>query len=382
MGLHVVVSDGNAEAPGLSHADDAIIASTYGIEETIAAAYKYRREVRPIHGVTSIAADVPLTVARFAEALELPGIPVGAAELAPDKLRMKECFVEAGIPVPWFSDVESPDHLASILAERDTDMVIKPVDSRGARGVLRIGPGADIWEAFERAFSQSPAGRVMIEEFLSGPQLSTESVLIRGQGYTPGLTDRNYEYLDRFAPYIIENGGQQPSELNERQQKEISSMAERAGIAMGISTGIAKGDMVYTPEGPRVIEIAARLSGGWFSSDQVPLATGVDLIGVAIKLALGDDVPGEEVTPKYQKGVCIRYFFPAPGRVREIRNREQVERRPWVHRLGFFVQPGGLLEPVTNHTQRAGFVITVGDTRDEAVARAQEVVQTIEIITE
>jgi len=36
----------------------------------------------------------------------------------------------------------------------------------------------------------------------------------------------------------------------------------QAGCALGIHTGIVKGDMVMTSDGPKVIEIATRLSGG------------------------------------------------------------------------------------------------------------------------
>ena len=55
-----------------------------------------------------------------------------------------------------------------------------------------------------------------------------------------------------------------------------------------------------------MIEIAARLSGSWFSTDPMPLATGVDLMGAAIKIALGEDLPEEDLIPRYQKGVAIR----------------------------------------------------------------------------
>lgn len=152
-------------------------------------------------------------------------------------------------------------------------------------------------------------------------------------------------------------------------------------MAMGITTGIAKGDMVLTKDGPKVIEIAARLSGGWFSTDQIPLATGVDLVGTAIKLALGEKVEEEDLIPQYQKGVAIRYFFPESGRVRQISNADKFACMPWVHRLGFFVKPGDVIKSVTNHTKRAGFVITTGETRDQAIERAVRVANAIAIET-
>jgi len=381
MGLHVVVSDINPQAPGFEIADDRVIADTYGVDDTVAAALHYHKTIRPIEGVMCIASDVPLTVASVAHALELPGITIETARLAGDKLAMKERFVEKGISIPWFCMVDSVAHLRRILSERGFPVVLKPVDSRGARGVLRLTESVDLDWAYEHSVSFSPSGRVMVEEYLEGPQISTESAIINEQAFTPGFTDRNYEFLERFAPYIIENGGHQPSVLTAEQQNSVSGLAEQAALAMGITTGIAKGDMVLTKDGPKVIEIAARLSGGWFSTDQIPLATGVDFIGAAIRMALGEQTPGEDLIPRYQKGVAIRYFFPETGRVVRIENAEQFRDRSWMHKLGFFVKPGDIVEPVTNHTKRAGFVITSGETRDQAIERAEQVVESIKIET-
>jgi biotin carboxylase len=139
--------------------------------------------------------------------------------------------------------------------------------------------------------------------------------------------------------------------------------------------------MVWTDRGPYVIEIAARLSGGWMSSDQIPLGTGVDLIGGAIRMALGDDVSAEDIHPRWHRGVAIRYFFPPPGRVSSIEGADAFASVPWVHRLGFFVEPGEMVQPTTDHTRRAGFVITTGATREEAVDRAKAVVDGVRIVT-
>ena len=200
LGLHVAVSDYNPRAPALVLADDRIPVSTYDVEATVAAALAYSREVRTIDGVTCVATDVPLTVAAVAQALNLPGIPLEAARLASDKLAMKERLVASGLAVPWFHPVESAAHLASLVRERGCPLVVKPVDSRGARGVLRLVAGIDLNWAYGVAQSQSPTGRVMVEEFSEGPQISTEAVLLSGRGYTLGLSDRNYELWETFSP--------------------------------------------------------------------------------------------------------------------------------------------------------------------------------------
>ena len=71
MGLHVVVSDINPKAPGFDIADDSVIADTYGVEDTIAAALHYHKTIRPIDGVMCIASDVPLTAVSYTH-LTLP----------------------------------------------------------------------------------------------------------------------------------------------------------------------------------------------------------------------------------------------------------------------------------------------------------------------
>jgi biotin carboxylase len=294
---------------------------------------------------------------------------------------MKEHFVRSGIPVPWFSRVESAAQLRDLAGKADFPLVLKPVDSRGARGVLRLGNQVNLEWAYQHSLKYSPTQRLMVEQYLEGPQISTESVLVEGRAYTPGFSDRNYEYLDRFSPYMIENGGEMPTRLKDKEKQLVVQMAEDAARALGIETGVAKGDMVLTNDGPKVIEVAARLSGGWFSTDQIPLATGVDIVGAAIRLAVGEPVDEKKLVPSYQKGVAIRYFFPKPGKVVEINRGEVFNKTPWVHRIGFFVRPGDIVERASDHTRRAGFVITIAPARKEAVILAEEVVKAIDIRT-
>jgi biotin carboxylase len=292
---------------------------------------------------------------------------------------MKQAFQRAGVPTAWFQSIESLDELRAVVAARGLPLVLKPVDGRGARGVLRLTEQTDLAWAFTHAKGQSRRGGVMVEEYLAGPQISTEGLLVDGVGTTCGFIDRNYEHLETFAPYVVENGGEQPSALPPEAQRQISSVAMDAGRALGIVSGNVKGDMVWTDRGPCVIEIAARLSGGWMSTDQIPLGTGVDLIGCSIRLALGEPVPAEDLQPRRQRGVAIRYWFPPPGRVESIDGAEAFTELPWVHRLGFFVEPGEMMQPITDHTKRAGFVITTGATREEAVERARSVVAGVRV---
>ena len=163
LGYYVVVSDRDPEAPGFAFADSCLIADVYGATETAAAAERYSRKIRRIDGVICVAADAPVTTATVAQRLGIAGLPLAAAETACDKLAMKQRFSDAGVPVPWFSAVETPQALQRIAVARGHNLVIKPVDSRGSRGVQRVAQVADLTKAFLLAREHSPTDRVMVE---------------------------------------------------------------------------------------------------------------------------------------------------------------------------------------------------------------------------
>lgn len=382
MGLHVVVSDGSADAPGLAIADDALIESTYDVDGTVRAARHYHETVRPIDGVICIASDVPLTVAAVAADLGLVGVAPESARLSMDKLAMKDRFAADGIRIPWYAAVGSPAELATAVGEHGLPLVIKPVDSRGARGVLRLGDDTDLDWAYAHAASNSPTGRVMIERYLEGRQLSTESIVVGGVAYTPGFADRNYEYLDRFAPFMIENGGDLPTQLDAEMRTAVCETVQGTVDSLKMDSGVIKGDIVVHDGAPHVIEMALRLSGGYLCSHEIPLSTGVDFLGQAIRVVLGEKPDSSELEATLHRGVSQRWLFPDPGRVTAISGVAEVAARPEIAFCEIRVQEGSLISEVQDHPGRAGVVITVADSREEATRSAESAVASIRIETE
>ena len=45
--------------------------------------------------------------------------------------------------------------------------------------------------------------KIILEEYLKGQQLSTESIISNYNVKTVGISDRNYEFLKRFEPNIM-----------------------------------------------------------------------------------------------------------------------------------------------------------------------------------
>jgi biotin carboxylase len=378
LGARLAVSDRDPRAPGLALADERLLASTYDADATVAAARALHAH-RPLDGVLCIAADVPLTVARVAEALGLAGLPVAAARRVADKLAMKEALRAGGVPVPEFAPVGSTRDLRAALRRLGLPAIAKPADGRGARGVVRIRPGDDPAAAFAAARDASPSGRVLVERFVAGPQLSSESFLVGAAVATPGLADRNYEWLDACAPHVIENGGLQPARDAAALAPRVDALVVAAARALGIASGVVKGDLVVDAVTGEllVIEVAARLSGGSFCTLTIPHSTGVDLVAAVARHAVGLPVAPAALRPSRMRPVANRYFRPPAGRLRAVHGLAEAARMPGVVFVDLAIAPGDEIRPLTDHACRVGSVIAVADDPDLAIARAEAAVAAV-----
>jgi biotin carboxylase len=379
-GLRIVGTDIDPNAPALQLADHVLVVSTKDAQATALKAEEFNR-IHKIDGVMTIANDVPYTVALVANQLGLPSLELHSAVLATDKLLMKDAFTKAGVECPWYSEVNSENQLAELTEDRDRqDYVIKPTDGSGARGVLLINGQTDIKWAYAEAVKWGRSGSVIVEKFIPGLQLSSESFILDGKCFTPALAERNYSRLDQFRPHIIEDGGTIPALIDASLNEKISDLILRGALAMGIERGIVKGDLVIGEDGePLIIELAARLSGGWLSTHQIPATTGVDLVNAVISDALGIDVKESDLVAKFNRATAIRYFFPPEGQIVAIDGLDEIARSSGVLKYGIFRQVGDFQPKVLMHPDRFGFVLVEADTREQAIELVDQAISKLTI---
>ena len=323
--IRTVVLDMNPKADGRTLADEFYLVSTRDRDAILNFLAQYKSR---IDGVMTIASDIPHMVAIAAEALNVRHIPLPVAELCVHKLHMKERLREAGVNIPLFARIASLDELKAFIAKAGFPIVIKPVDNSGARGVQRLTHGMDIAQAFAYSRSFAYGGEVIAEKFVAGLQISTEGLFHEGVFHCTGFADRNYARLDDAVPFMVEDGGDIPTVLNARDKKLVEVEFEKAARALGIDWGPAKGDMIFGDDGkPYVIEIAARLSGGNFCYDKVPWSTGVDIVDILVDMAVGNEVDPARFAPTRDLATSQRYFFPAPGTIRDIKGLAAAKAR-------------------------------------------------------
>lgn len=137
--------------------------------------------------------------------------------------------------------------------------MLKPVDSQGQRGVVRIDSMADFKREFDRSMGFSPSKTLLVEEFVDGPEISVNVFLHDGTlaFYLP--SDR-YVFEDLPGGIIREHHlpcDFVPSHMDEALRTMVQSTLDK----LGIKNGPAYFQIKIAKDGPRLIEVTPRLDG-------------------------------------------------------------------------------------------------------------------------
>jgi biotin carboxylase len=134
-------------------------------------------------------------------------------------------------------------------------------------------------------------------------------------------------------------------------------------LAVGIKNGPAHVEIMLTENGPKMVELGARMGGDCITTHLVPLSTGVDMIEATIRIACGE-VP--DITPKFKRSSAIRYFGVPNGVISSIDGVEEARKIAGVREISFVKGVGDTSGEIGSSTDRVGFVIADGDTNGSA----------------
>lgn len=370
MGLVTIAIDGNPDAPGLKLADFPEVVSTKDMGGAIKIAKKYE-----IDGVLTIATDSGLvSTANVAQYLGFVGITPKTAEMATDKSLMKERLTEKGVPGPDFGVAYSIEDAQKIINRIGFPVVIKPVDSAGSIGVKKVRNSTELEVAFEYAKSISHSGKVIIEELMEGPEVSVETLTFKGITNIVAITDK----ITSPPPYCVEMGHTIPSNLPEDMQKQICQVTKKGLQALGIDYSGGHTEIKITEDGPKIIEIGARL-GGWIAADMVPLSTGVDMVKESINIAMGNEPNFKQ---KFSRGAALRVITSKAGKVSSIKGEDKVKKAEGIIISEIYIEKGDVINPLRSGFDRIGRVVAVGQTREIAVQRAVSAIEMVKIKVE
>jgi biotin carboxylase len=289
------------------------------------------------------------------------------------KIAMRRRLADAGVPQPRFAAVRSISERRRAADEVGFPAVLKPADSGGQRGVFRVDSLDQIDAHLHEALAASPTGEAILEEFVDGIELNGIVLARAGEGIPLTLSDRMRPPGVGFGVGWIHV---YPPTVETDQLAESERIAVHTVHALGLGTGIAFPQLIAAADGRVVVvECAARIPGGQMA-DLVRVATGVDLVEVQLRMALGEELPDELVRPRFSQPLAIRFLTAEPGplptgRVTRIGPLDKVLAFPGVVQADVYLQVGETIRPVRLDGDRRGYVIATGSTNVEALERAE-----------
>jgi biotin carboxylase len=358
LGIEVVATDRNPQAAGAALATQFIRVDSRDVVELT----RIARD-RTVHGVISEQTDVGvLSAALVAEELGLPGIGRAAALNATDKGRMRESCRKANLCVPQYHRVSRLEEATEAAQEIGYPVVLKPIDAQASRGVRKIDGAAELPDAFQIACGFSQNGGVLVEEFLVGRESSVEAIVDREEIRLLGISEKTKSALPfRYDLRLI-----YPPAFSDEECSALKTLNEKVVRAVGIGLGLTHAEYVLTESGPILLEVAARGCGAGVATELLPALTQADIIGARIRQALGE--PSSLSLSSAPRWGVLEFLIYPPGMVRHLSGVEEATGEADVLGVELNIVPGDVLTPVTNGDGRHGQILSVGDSREDALA--------------
>lgn len=372
MGLEVIAVDMNPDAEGFK-VPGVIkeVISTIDTPAIIEAAIRHR-----IDGIMTLATDMPMrSVASVAKEMGLTGIDEGTALRATNKAEMRKALKAYNVPVPRFFTASDESEYNEVVKQFSVPFIVKPVDSSGSRGIFEVTDITDqnmVRKAYDYCKPYSKTGDVIVEEYMSGPEVSVETLSIDGTCHVLQITDK----LTTGAPHYVEMGHSQPTRHSKEIAKKISETAIAANKAIGIKNGPSHTEIIITGEGPKIVEIGARLGGDCITTHLVPLSTGVDMVECNIRIAMGEK---PDISCKYNRGSAIRYLSTENGVIKNIKGLDAAKKTDGVVQVSIVHNVGDRVDGIKSSGDRVGFVIAQGRNAAEAIKSAESALSTIKV---
>ena len=207
---------------------------------------------------------------------------------------------------------------------------------------------------------------------MEGQEVSVEIIVYQGIVHILAVTDK----LTQGKPYFVEIGHSEQSQLGEENVAKIKDLATRAVKAIGIDNSPAHVEIMLTKDGPKMVELGARMGGGCITTHLVPLSTGIDMIKSVMDMAM-DKEP--DVTPKFDKGSALRHFVGLEGEIVSVEGLEEAREYPGVTEVTMLKNVGDTVGYFKNGSDRIGYVIAQGKDAADAVKICEEAMKLIQI---
>lgn len=372
LGIYTIVSSIPGNYPGFSLADKVYYENTtdYGKILNIA-----RRE--QIDGIVTAGTDVAvITIGKVCDALGLRGLSYEAAEIATDKLRMKEAYEAYGVRSAKFRKIPfSREDYSDIIADLEFPLMFKSVDSSGSRGIVKVTSAEQFEHARNTVMENTRSDYFIVEEYIEGEEFGAQAF----------VQDGKLEFILPHGDYVFKGdtgvpvGHFAPYDLSPESLADARYQLEQAVKAMKLNNCAINADFIMKDGRTYVLELGGR-SGATCLAELTSIFFNFDYYEKIIRVAIGEKVDFTPQLAEGQEGIPNASMLLMSDRDGHIVSQENGnDPDPDIVDIQFDHKPGDPVHKFKVGPHRIGHVITKGKSLDEAVELLHKALDKINI---
>ncbi len=349
MCIHTIVADYNRieDSPGKQIADEAVDLSVIDVEAVVSYVKK-----NAIDGVIVGFNDMLLPY--YADICQKCGLPCYGTkeqfETLIAKDRYKALCRQFGVPtIPEF-DVNDENIKFPVL--------VKPVDNSGSRGISICHNRQELEKAVEMGKAASKNGKVIIERYLDGREVTVFWTFQDGNYYLSALANRHVKHNQGDDVIPLPVGYTFPSVFLPRYRKEVEENCKRMFQHLGLRDGMMFMQCKVEDGICYVYDLGYRLTGS-LEYKILERVCGYNPLEMMIHFALtgkmGEKSIADKAVPEFMTPAFNVSCLCAPGTIKSITGINRVKEMPEVDDVVIAHAPGetiteqmrGLLAQIT-----------------------------------
>lgn len=371
-GIEALLADGSPYAVARPYADKFFHVDVFDMEAIKDIAAKEKVDFL----ITVCADQVLLVVARVSEMLGLPCyIDYETCQNVSDKIRMKRIFKASGVPT---TDYVETDHLdLKVISKLKYPLVVKPVDAYSSKGVRKAENLEELKQYYEEAHQIGRSGRVIVEEFFAGEEISVDAFVVNGKAKILNVTNsEKVKDKDRFVIFR----GRYPAKASEAVMRQIEDICQKIADGFGLVNAPLLVQLLHDGDKVSVLEFCAR-TGGNMKYLLIKYASGVDVIGATLDITMGQT---PDLSPKFERHniVVNDFVYCKLGVFDHFEGFEELEKEGVINEFHPVRLKGTQMRGVTSSSDRIAGMNIVADTLEEYNAKREKINAAVKVIDE
>lgn len=266
-------------------------------------------------------------------------------------------------------------------------VLVKPVDSSGSRGITICHNIEELVSAVETGRKASKTGKVLIERYMEGREVTVFWTFQDGNYYLSALANRHVKHNQGMDVIPLPVGYTFPSAYLPKYRKEVEENCKRMFRHLGLKDGMLFMQCKVENGTCYVYDLGFRLTGS-LEYKILERVCGYNPLEMMICFALtgkmGEESIATKAVPEFTTPAFNVSCLCAPGNIKEITGVEEVKRMPEVEDAVLAHTPG---ETITEQMRGLLAQITVRvlgsvPSKDYLLPTMQHINNTIHIVGE